>query len=55
MVRFTKLGSFAVWLAAVTPAVVVPSPLSLTMGIDARDVGLLRLIVKQDKSEHTNV
>jgi hypothetical protein len=44
-----------VWLAAVTLAVVVPSPLSLTMGITARDVGLLRLTVKQDNSEHANV
>jgi hypothetical protein len=47
---FAKLGSFAVWVAAVTPEVVVPSPLSLTIGIAARDVGLLRLTVKQDNS-----
>jgi hypothetical protein len=33
----------------------VLSPLSLTMGIAARDVGQLHLTVKQDNSEHTNV
>ena len=55
MALFAKLGSFAVWVATVTPAVVVPSPPSLTIGIAARDVGLLRLTVTQDNSEHTNV
>jgi hypothetical protein len=54
-VRYLRAWKFRNVTRPVTPAVVVPSPLSLIMGMAARDVGLLLLTVKRHNTEHTNV